>query len=75
MCHFLTWPILLAEREDSGIVWGRFDHQRPGFGSAEWAVIVGASCLVLVVMIVTHWRAKRKRKSFSTTARHRCSTN
>lgn len=59
-----TWRCLVAVRRDSGVVWGRFDHERPGFGTAEWAVMIGATCLLVVVAIVSYWRSKRQKIEF-----------
>ena len=65
MTNFIpTLLPLLAVRENSGIVWGRFDHGKPGVGLAEWSVILGATFLVVVVMIVSRWRAKRQKAEF-----------
>jgi hypothetical protein len=55
---------LLAMRKASGGVWGRFDHGRPGVGVAEWAIIIGATVLLVLVMFVSSWRAKRQKAQF-----------
>jgi hypothetical protein len=59
-----NWRALVAVRPDSGIVWGRFDRQRPRFGSAELSVIIGATTLLVVVMIVSYWRSRRRKTEF-----------
>jgi hypothetical protein len=56
--------IMLALRNTSGGVWGRFDHGRPGVGVTEWAIIVGATVLLVVVMCISSWRAKRQKSQF-----------
>jgi hypothetical protein len=55
---------LFALGENPRAVWGRFDHSKPGVGLAEWSVILGATFLVVVVMIVSRWRAKRQKAEF-----------
>lgn len=62
---------LLALRNTSDGVWGRFDHGRPGVGVTEWAVIVGATVLLVVVMCVSSWRAKRQKAQFLTDSKSR----
>jgi hypothetical protein len=59
-----NWISLVAVKSDSGIVWGRFDRQRPQFGSAELSVIVGATTLLVVVMVVSYWRSRRRKMEF-----------
>jgi hypothetical protein len=54
---------LVAVRKGSG-VWGRFDHGRPGVGVTEWAIIIGATVLLVVVMCISTWRAKRHKAQF-----------
>jgi hypothetical protein len=61
---FATWQLLLATRDDSGVFWGRFDHQRAGFGATEWALIIGATFLLVVVASISYWRAKRQKAEF-----------
>jgi uncharacterized protein (TIGR03382 family) len=58
------WTSLVAVKSDSGIVWGRFDRQRPHFGSAELSVIIGATALLVVVMLVSYWRSRRRKMEF-----------
>jgi hypothetical protein len=55
---------MLAMRKSSGGVWGRFDHGRPGVGTTEWAVIVVATVLLVAVMCISSWRAKRQKAQF-----------
>jgi hypothetical protein len=54
--------LLLAD--DSYRVWGRFDHQRGGFGRTEWLIVGGATALLLITMLVSHLRTKRLQKDF-----------
>ncbi len=59
-----NWLTLLAESPDDFRVWGRFDNQRPGFGAAEWSVLIGALTLLLVIVVTSYVVAKRKRSEF-----------
>jgi hypothetical protein len=59
-----TWVCLLAARHDSGAVWGRFDHQRPGVGPAEWTIMIGATGLLVAVALYSYVRSKRQKKEF-----------
>jgi hypothetical protein len=58
------WAALLAVKSDSGIVWGRFDRQKPHFGTPEWAIIISASLLIVVVMCISRWRERRRKAVF-----------
>jgi hypothetical protein len=55
---------LLAAREESRGVWGRFDHSRPGVGSADWSVMLGAAALLIVVVTYSIWRSRRDKREF-----------
>jgi hypothetical protein len=59
-----NWTALVAVKSDSGIVWGRFDRQRPRFGSTELTLIIGATTLLVVVMFISHWRSRRRKMEF-----------
>jgi hypothetical protein len=59
-----NWLSLLAESPDDFRVWGRFDNERPGFGGAEWSVLIGALALLLVIVVTSYVVAKRKRSEF-----------
>jgi hypothetical protein len=61
---FAIWLTLLAENPDDFRVWGRFDNQRPGFGTAEWSVLIGALSLLLAIVVTSYVLAKRKRSEF-----------
>src|SRR3954464_9750707 len=58
------WLSLLAAREESRGVWGRFDHSRPGVGSAEWSVMIGAAALLIVTVSYSIWRSRRDKREF-----------
>jgi len=45
-------------------VWGRFDRQRAHFGNAELAVIIGATSLLVVTMLVSYFRSRRRKLQF-----------
>jgi len=59
-----NWMTLVAVKADSGIVWGRFDRQRPRFGNAELAVIIGATSLLIITMLVSYFRSRRRKLQF-----------
>jgi hypothetical protein len=59
-----SWLTLIAVKENPGIVWGRFDHQRPRFGNAELTIIIGATSLLIIVMLVSYWRSRRRKLEF-----------
>jgi hypothetical protein len=65
-----VWLCLVAARKGSG-VWGRFDHGRSGVGVAEWAIIIGATVLLVIVMWISSWRAKRHKTQFLHTSKSR----
>jgi hypothetical protein len=59
-----SWLSLLAENPDNFRVWGRFDNQRAGFGTAEWCVLIGGVTLLLAFLVTSYVLAKRKRCEF-----------
>jgi hypothetical protein len=59
-----NWLGLLAENPDDFRVWGRFDNQRPGFGTAEWTVLIGALTLLMLIAATSYIIAKRRRSEF-----------
>src|SRR5262245_24402886 len=59
-----SWTTLVAVKPDSGIVWGRFDRQRPHFGNAELAVIIGATSLLVITILVSYYRSRRNKLQF-----------
>lgn len=60
----ITSLMLVAMRSTSDGVWGRFDHGKPGVGVTEWSIIIGATVLLVAVMCVSSWRAKRQKSQF-----------
>jgi hypothetical protein len=58
------WLGLLAAKEESGVVWGRFDHRRSGVGTPEWSLMFGAAALLFVVMTYSYWRSRRDKREF-----------
>ena len=59
-----NWLTLVAVKADSGIVWGRFDRQRPHFGNAELTVIIGATSLLIITMLVSYFRSRQRKLEF-----------
>lgn len=53
------WMQLIATRQDSAGVWGRFDNQRPEFGIHEM-IILGSVALLLAGTLV--WQAMKRRR-------------
>jgi hypothetical protein len=51
--------ILLATREEMHRVWGRFDHERPGFNIHQ--LILVFSGIVVAVAAVVVWRVLKRR--------------
>jgi hypothetical protein len=62
--------LTLIAKANAG-VWGRFDHERPHFGNAELAVIVGGTTLLVIVMLVSYWRSHRRKLEFLKNSRTR----
>jgi hypothetical protein len=59
-----NWFCLLAARPDSARVWGRFDHQRPTFGSTGWMIVAGLVALLAAVALLSNWLSKRRQRDF-----------
>ena len=59
-----NWLCLLAARPDSARVWGRFDHQRPTFGSTGWMIVAGLVALLAAAALLSHWLSKRRQRDF-----------
>jgi hypothetical protein len=62
--HAAAMHSVLAVIEDSGIVWGRFDHKKSGVIAADWAVIVGGTCLLVIAILFSYWRSRRQKSVF-----------
>ena len=62
--HSNKWLTLVAAKQDASVVWGRFDRQRPRFGNAELVLIIGATALLVIVMLVSYWRSRRRKLEF-----------
>jgi hypothetical protein len=58
------WLSMLAAKEESGAVWGRFDHAKPGFGTPEWSLMIGATALLFIVITYSLWRSRREKLEF-----------
>jgi hypothetical protein len=58
------WLSMLAAKEESGAVWGRFDHARPGVGTPEWSLMIGATALLIIVITYSLWRSRREKLEF-----------
>jgi hypothetical protein len=65
MTHGALWFLhLLATREESFRVWGRFDHQRPGVGPFE-LIILSAVALLLAGTLIWQIVARRRQREFA----------
>jgi len=64
MPSFAQYLSLLAA-QDSHRVWGRFDHQRPGFGTDHLLTILAAIALVVAGAIVWYRSSRRPPIHFS----------
>jgi hypothetical protein len=55
-CHGL---VLLATREEMHRVWGRFDHQRPGFNPSQLVFLFTGIVVAIAAAVV--WRVLKRR--------------
>lgn len=58
-----SWAILAASVRP---VWGRFDHQRPGFDAAHLWTLLSMAALLITVVIVMYRSRERSKREFET---------
>jgi hypothetical protein len=64
--HFLAsvWT-LLAARVDTHRVWGRFDHEEPGFSTNHLVVLVGIVLVLGIIAVVKRILERRATRTFT----------
>jgi hypothetical protein len=46
-------------------IWGRFDHERPRFDSADVWLLVSASALLIAMAVITYRSSRRRKQEFT----------
>lgn len=62
---------LLAARQDLHRVWGRFDHERPGFGTSHIVTVAAALALLIAMALIWRRMARRSAREYSCDSRGR----
>ena len=56
---------LLAARMDDHRVWGRFDHEKPGFSASQLLWLLGIVALLVVAVAIKHAIKRRAARTFT----------
>jgi hypothetical protein len=56
--------VLLASGQMEHRVWGRFDHQKPSFGTEHFIAVVGLVALLLLVAMAVRIYSQRSKRTF-----------
>ncbi len=56
---------LFATLQDTNGIWGRFDNQRPSFGTHEIIMVVAVVALLLIATLIWQLFTRRRQRDFS----------